>query len=299
MAAPSQTSPNQASRAEAPISNLKPTPVPAVEETPVVIVPVDTSAAVNEQSPAPSAGLIPAPVAAAVTEPPLELTYNSTEASDAYLLAKNLMQAGDFDNAMETIGTAMGILTSQLPDSSDAVHPSLGPLYYLYGTTLLYVIEESTDNLQSPEGDGEDDADDTQIAWENLETARMILDKMENRNDKLNLDLAQIHLRLGDLQRANGRYHDSVSDYRNCLELRQTILGPYDRKVADTQYSLGLVCMMLAAEGDAQQQQQPSAGEAPLMISPELREEYRTKALTHYLEAAKSFCWSNCVNVWY
>ena len=122
----------------------------------------------------------------------------------------------------------------------------------------------------------------------------MILDKMENRNDKLNLDLAQIHLRLGDLQRANGRYHDSVSDYRNCLELRQTILGPYDRKVADTQYSLGLVCMMLAAEGDAQQQQQQqpsggSGGEAPLMISPELREEYRTKALTHYLEAAKSF----------
>ena len=76
------------------------------------------------------------------------------------------MQAGDFDNAMKTIGTAMGILTSQLTDSSDAVHPALAPLYYLYGTTLLYTIEESTDNLQSPDqgGDGDDDADDTQIA---------------------------------------------------------------------------------------------------------------------------------------
>ena len=77
MAAPSQTSPNQASRAEAPISNLKPTPVPAVEETPIVIVSVETCAV--DESPAPSA---PAP------PPVVKLTYNSTEPSDAYGLAK-------------------------------------------------------------------------------------------------------------------------------------------------------------------------------------------------------------------
>ncbi|KAI2509617.1 hypothetical protein MHU86_4736 [Fragilaria crotonensis] len=310
MAAPSQTSPNQASKPNSDHApddgSLKPPPCPP-----------EAHSEDNAQSQLPQSPLETQPTP----------TYESTEASDTYLLAKSLMQAGDFDSALETIGMAMGEVTSQLAardgiDEEDAaIHPALAPLYYLYGTTLLYTIEESSDTLQAPDpltnndNDNEDEdgdnngADDTQIAWENLETARMIIstkmihttdmansDNDDNKNNnKLKLDLAQIHLRLGDLQRANGRYQDSVTDYLSCLALRLPLLGPYDRKVADTQYNLGLVYMLLAAEGDRQQPQPqyPSShdpeNEQPIVISPKLREEYRAKALVHYLGAAKAF----------
>jgi tetratricopeptide (TPR) repeat protein len=220
-----------------------------------------------------------------------EFNYEETEKSEAYTTAKSLMQEGEFDKSMEKIGAEIGILTAHLETRGEvdaALHPCLAPLYYLYGTTLLYSIEESSENLQAVDGDEE--ADDTQIAWENLETARMILGKMEKSN-KHQLDLAQVHLRLGDLQRANGRYLESVSDYRACLESRLPLLGPYDRKVADTYYNLGLVYLLLAAEGD--RHASPNAMDIDeteaVIISPEMREECRYNGLKHYLEAAKAF----------
>jgi tetratricopeptide (TPR) repeat protein len=272
MAAPSQTSPSHASEKDA-AASVK--PAPEEVETTLKTAPID------------------------------ELTYESTESSDAYLLAKSLLNDGDFDNAMETIGTAMGIITSQLPPDMAAVHEALAPLYYLYGTTLLYSMEESDDSLQAPTT-AEDEADDSQIAWENLETARIILESMKETTkltEKRQLDLAQIHLRLGDLQRTNGRYPEAVQDYMTCLEIRVPLLGHYHRKVADTHYNLGLLFMLLASEGDKQQQQKtpdstsaaaaaaPTGDEDPQqpLISPELREEYRHKALTHYLAGGKSF----------
>lgn len=221
-------------------------------------------------------------------------TYDSTESSDSFLLAKRLLADGDFDNAMETIGNSLGTIISQLPEEVAAVHESLAPLYYLYGTTLLYSIEESTENLQ-PTSDDTEEADDSQIAWENLETARLIMARMIDSNEgeirkKLELDLSQVHLRLGDLQRANGRYTEAVADYLKSLELRQPNLGFYHRKVADTHYNLGLSYMSLASEGDKQQVKAPSTEQVDQpTISQELREEYRDKALTHYLEGGKSF----------
>eukprot|EP00547_Thalassionema_nitzschioides_P009427 CAMPEP_0194226912 /NCGR_PEP_ID=MMETSP0156-20130528/42588_1 /TAXON_ID=33649 /ORGANISM="Thalassionema nitzschioides, Strain L26-B" /LENGTH=433 /DNA_ID=CAMNT_0038959379 /DNA_START=68 /DNA_END=1369 /DNA_ORIENTATION=+ len=223
------------------------------------------------------------------------VTYESTESSDSFLLAKRLLADGDFDNAMETIGNSIGTIISQLPEDMAAVHESLGPLYYLYGTTLLYSIEESTENLQ-PTSDDMEEADDSQIAWENLETARLItarmieLSKEGERRKKLELDLSQVHLRLGDLQRANGRYSEAIADYLKCLELRQPHLGFYNRKVADTHYNLGLSYMSLASEGDKQQVKTPTTEQVNQpIISPEIREEYRDNALTHYLEGGKSF----------
>jgi tetratricopeptide (TPR) repeat protein len=343
MAAPSQSSPNQASKEEI---NASVTLKSAPPEGPVDATAPTESAVAAAATPdtngatASSVESIPVPSGSITPAAGHEFTYESTEASSDYQLAKALMQNGDFDNAMETIGTAMAVLTSQLTDLAHAttnhhdnednedndddvaLHPALAPLYYLYGTTLLYTIEESTDELQGVEaqpGQEEDDddanaasavnattadmadaaADDTQIAWENLEAARTILaHKMGPLSEKLQLDLAQIHLRLGDLQRANGRYQDAIMDYQQCFELRLPLLGPYDRKVADTQYNLGLVCMLVAAEGD--RQQPPTAAAAapnddttesdhPSILSPTVREEYRTRALSHYLGAAKAF----------
>jgi len=233
------------------------------------------------------------------------MTYEGTESSESFLLSKRFLAEGNFDGALEKIASNLqqsiestsskGEENKETTTNADnnnnnnSLHESLAPLYYLYGTTLLYSIEESTDNLQQQQsGSDEEDADDSQIAWENLETARLILDKMissseEKRLRKLRLDLSQIHLRLGDLQRFNGRYAEAATDYEKCITIREKYFGPYHRKVADTHYNLGLTYMSMASEGDKKKQKSDDD------TSKKDEENHRNRALKQYLLGAKSF----------
>ena len=183
---------------------------------------------------------------------------------------------GAFDEAMEIIGSAMASTLLRLPEESGTLHECMAPFYYLYGTTLLYSIEETTSLGPQLETD-EDDADDLQISWENLETSRHIIAKMREtapNDDKLTLDLAQIHLRLGDVQKANDQSEEALEDYRRALELRQPLLGLFNRKVADLYLLSAMVYMTMAsAEG----------------VSEELKGDYTNFALDHYLACGKSF----------
>jgi len=44
----------------------------------------------------------------------------------------------------------------------------------------------------------------------------------------------------------NGKYDGAIQDYTHCLQLRETILGKYNRKVADCHYSIGSCYLLLA-----------------------------------------------------
>jgi tetratricopeptide (TPR) repeat protein len=256
-----------------PVASLKDPPVASLKDPPV--------AALKDPLP---------PV------PSQELTYAGTQTSDSYLLAKHLLKYGDFDNALETIGVALTTTTSLLPEDADAdVHEAMAPLYYLYGTTLLFSIEESSDfqtnaMTMNPDNQGEEEEEqpeDSQIAWENLEAARHILKHMVSTNDSqdLQMDLAQVQLRLGDLQRANGGYPGAIADYQSCLEIRQPILGMYSRKVAQVYHLLGTAYMALASEGDKQSAEE--GGEATM--TPEQIEENRSLSIQNYVACGKSF----------
>lgn len=216
-----------------------------------------------------------------------EPTYFTTRFSSTFATARTLLNAGQFEDALTLIEAAI-TATRQVIGDDDELHESLAPLHYLYGTTLLYSVEESDDMVNgsaaAAQGAGggpaanEEMAEDLQIAWENLDLARTIMearglvgeqemalatssaasdkgvkdadkkDAIENARTLL-LDLSQIHLRLADLQKANSSYKECLADYAKALELRQAVLGPYDRKVADVHYQLGVVCMTRAAEG--------------------------------------------------
>lgn len=76
-------------------------------------------------------------------------TYLATKQSKAYTLSKQLLAAGSLDDALSTLEVALQfsreMLINSLSDATDEIelHESLAPLYYLYGTTLLYSVEES------------------------------------------------------------------------------------------------------------------------------------------------------------
>ncbi|GAX09611.1 hypothetical protein FisN_38Lh029 [Fistulifera solaris] len=220
---------------------------------------------------APIANLKDPPSSSQSMKPSPTPTYASSESSTYYLSAKALLNEGSFEDALATIEEGIESFKSdllQLGMSEDdaALHESMAPFHYLYGTTLLYSIEESSDTQkiaqqhespENPEEDGENaPEDDSQIAWENLDIARAIVERMiasPDAPDKLKLDLAQIYLREGDLHKMNGKYENAIGDYESCLRYRQDnpAIGPYDRKIADVHYNLGLSRLMLVAEANA------------------------------------------------
>ena len=287
-------------------------------------------------------------------------TYHSTKQSKAYILANQLLKSGSFDDALATLEMALQCTREMVANiekagnnnnnfksddhNNDAInidlHESLAPLHYLYGTTLLYSVEESDvmmapdtggnpqHHQQSQGGDdgaaeqdyfevaseedeeveqapkeveeeedyeeneegGQDEAapavadaaEDMQIAWENLDLARSIVSKLVEKfpnsyhasdagsnaskivfksnapithpptkssadyytpeqQRELLLDLAQIHTRLGDIQRSNDNILSCIDDYQHALTLRLETLGNYHQKVADSHFSLAAI----------------------------------------------------------
>jgi len=328
------------------------------------------------------------PVNIITTVTPPMLTYFSSATSNNYVFAKQLLKAGSFEDALALIEqalekTKMAIRTRLALTINDdeeleraiELHESIAPFFYffLYGTTLLYSLEEAKDDgndnsamtvasvatagvqeqeattdsaeasvtiengkqpsttsssnqgaattttiaantatqQQQTNNNDEDFAEDIQIAWENLDTARNIIEKMIGEGNplsetdavKLQLDLAQIHLREGDLERINGNYSPAIEDYSSCLQilLRHTnttdendnVLN-LDRKIADTQFNLGLTYLTsssdlqkeLTSDGDSNNNTStPNNSNAAIMTK-----EHCEKGIQQYVECATTFC---------
>lgn len=249
--------------------------------------------------------------------PPPVPTYQSSEASDFYQSAKALLKSGDFEDALSALEEGIAWTQEQLAGIEDAsLHESMAPFHYLYGTTLLYSIEESNDTSPEPlttveaaQEDGEtvpnDDNDDgpevpavedMEIAWEHLETARTILEQMLLRANAadhalLRADLAQVLLRAGDLQRLNGAYDASVADYTACLSCYDQIqTPPYSRKRADVHCNLGAVYFNIVVE--AKKTDPTTAAEHENALSANERERkmayHRGRGYHHYFECART-----------
>ena len=183
------------------------------------------------------------PAAAAASASPSPPSYTTSEKCESYILAKQLLNNDNFEEALTIIEEELIRTTAEIranlgltdPATTNAdleteieLHEALAPLHYLYGTTLLYSLEEAkgdgndagammteagavaattttpaaadptnpwahlsaqseansgdNNNNNNNNAAGSDDAvataEDIQIAWENLEAARMIVEKM-------------------------------------------------------------------------------------------------------------------------
>ena len=110
--------------------------------------------------------------------------------------------------------------------------------------------------------------EDIEIAWEVLEVARTIFAPLyEQGDEKVRELLARTHLKLGDVQKLNGKFAAAVEDYDQCLRLRESFMAPPARPVADCHYSLAQAC---------------EYGTAEVELSEEKQNELRGKSLHHY-----------------
>ena len=186
-------------------------------------------------------------------------TYFSSATSEIYALAKQLLNAGNFEEALSLIEQGLENTKTELRvrlsltantnendeelERSIEFNGSVAPFHYLYGTTLLYSLEEAKEygqdhggmtvennssinsasaaaaaennntpmaqmlsSLSSDQGGGGgteqqqqqpdvDFAEDIQIAWENLDLARNIIQKMIGEGNVLSeTDVAKLQL---------------------------------------------------------------------------------------------------------
>ncbi|CAM9327001.1 unnamed protein product [Chrysoparadoxa australica] len=85
--------------------------------------------------------------------------------------------------------------------------------------------------------DGDDGADDIELAWEVLETARVIFAK--DSSPRGAHWLSEVHLRLGEFGDLNGDHAQACTDLNKSLELKKQAMEQDKRAIASLLFQLG------------------------------------------------------------
>ncbi len=101
----------------------------------------------------------------------------------------------------------------------------------------------SEEDLDDDEGRGLDDieipmADDLELAWENLDVARLIYAKDESSMHKT--DLAEVHISLGDVSLESENFEQAIKDYEIALQIKLEFAPTGYRELAEAHFKLSL-----------------------------------------------------------
>lgn len=239
-------------------------------------------------------------------------TYDLCKADPAWARGRALLAVGDYDASLTALGDALKesreALPADLPDRD--LHESLGPLYYSYGSTLLYKLEE--DEEEAERGGVGANVDNVRLALEVLQGARIVLERLCANADRVTdahrEDLAWVRLRSGDGRRRTGEFDKATEDYRVALRLRTDLFGQYHRSVADCHHMLAVTELSAAfgptaddlaeennngdGDGDDGKDLQDAlfvAGQEGSVFRREVRREaLKNKALAHFRACGRS-----------
>ena len=105
----------------------------------------------------------------------------------------------------------------------------------------------------------DEELEDIQVAWENIETARVIISKYLEEQQNLNAEdrkaflkkLAHCHLRLGNCENRKENFGEALNEYAKCLETLQMTENPHtSRLIAEVCFLMGNT-YLYEFEGDA------------------------------------------------
>lgn len=103
--------------------------------------------------------------------------------------------------------------------------------------------EKKEGNAEEGEGENTEEEEEVttlQCAWEWLDVARVIFDKQEETPEVVK-KRAQIRLSLGEVCMESEDYEGAINEFKQCLEMQESVLEKDDRSLAETHYQLGLV----------------------------------------------------------
>ncbi|KAG0170819.1 hypothetical protein DFQ28_001638 [Apophysomyces sp. BC1034] len=100
--------------------------------------------------------------------------------------------------------------------------------------------EEDAAGELAEEGEGAEGAveDDFENAWDILDIARVIFEK--DQDEATQLKLADVHMCLGDVSIETEKFNDALPDYRKAIEIKERLLEPDNRQLAEVYYTFAL-----------------------------------------------------------
>lgn len=170
---------------------------------------------------------------------------NFTEYFDA---ARRLVAAKDYEDGCVLL-RALILKGSELFGS--ASHVRLAAAYFETGHALLESLEQTPQAFVQEEGaesGSQASVQEIEMAWENLEVARTVLERYLREQPNLEERerrgyqslLANVHLRLGDLQNWKEDFSAALGEYAASLTLLRQIEDPASsRRVAELHFLMG------------------------------------------------------------
>ncbi|KAG1110491.1 hypothetical protein G6F42_015316 [Rhizopus arrhizus] len=135
---------------------------------------------------------------------------------------------------------------------SESTEESKNPLFQLSGVPEFKESEEDDEedeeNDEEEEGAGNTADEDFETAWDILDVARVIFEKGEDIKSKLNL--ADVHLCLGDVSLETEKFNEALSDYEKAIEIKQSVLEDDNRELAEAHYKYALALEFSTEKAD-------------------------------------------------
>ncbi|KAG6813863.1 hypothetical protein H0H92_006270 [Tricholoma furcatifolium] len=113
----------------------------------------------------------------------------------------------------------------------------------------LFAEARQPEGETAEEGDEEDEEDDAEpeddfnAAWEVLDLARAIYDKVKDQedDDEVKLKLADTYIALGDVSLETEKFEQAITDFEAGLDLKLQLLPTSSRHIAEAHYKLSMV----------------------------------------------------------
>ncbi|KAG6896532.1 hypothetical protein C0992_007666 [Termitomyces sp. T32_za158] len=102
---------------------------------------------------------------------------------------------------------------------------------------------EKTEEGEDEDGEDAEPEDDFNAAWEVLDLARAIYDKVKDQedDDEVKLKLADTYIALGDVSLETEKFDQAITDYQAGLDLKIHLLPVTSRQIAEAHYKLSMV----------------------------------------------------------
>uniref|UniRef100_A0A6B2FZS7 Protein HGV2 (Trinotate prediction) n=1 Tax=Myxobolus squamalis TaxID=59785 RepID=A0A6B2FZS7_MYXSQ len=183
------------------------------------------------------------------------------------VLGNSLLNERDYENAITAYGEALRIQVDKYGD----LHVNCAQSYFLYGKAMVENYRENTGIFsekkvspkseipfhlkteENPSGSSPDEEEttDLEIAWENLETARLILD---NHHDEFNRNiLADVLINLGLIEFESGREENACEEIKKSLQMLEDYRKIDPGHYAHAAYELAMIYTFRNMYKDAQE----------------------------------------------
>ncbi|KAG6890077.1 hypothetical protein C0995_012026 [Termitomyces sp. Mi166 len=164
--------------------------------------------------------------------------------SQSSVLGKEQGENGYEEEAAPVGANGKGPILSFSGDAEEVDGDDDDPAVDLFAQAEKTIAEaENAEEDEDDDGEDAEPEDDFNAAWEVLDLARAIYDKVKDQedDDEVELKLADTYIALGDVSLETEKFNQAITDYQAGLDLKTQLLPISSRQIAEAHYKLSIV----------------------------------------------------------